>query len=39
MPVIYGGDRAKFETRPGSVQHYLVSRGVGSTALSMWVSE
>ena len=39
MPVVYGGDRPKFETNPGAVQHYLVSQSVGSSAVSVWASE
>ncbi|MAG35035.1 MAG: hypothetical protein CL878_02120 [Dehalococcoidia bacterium] len=39
MPVVYGGDRPKFQTNPGAVQHYLVSGAVGASKLSIWTSE
>ncbi len=39
MPVVYGGDRPKYRTNPGAVQHYLVSKAVGASAVSIWTSE
>ena len=39
MPVVYGGDRPKYRTNPGAVQHYLVSKSVGASAVSIWTSE
>ena len=39
MPVVYGDDRPKYRTNPGAVQHYLVSKSVGASAVSIWTSE